>query len=298
MPGFGDGDEVAELLKLHDDSLRLSENGPACIGRGVQPVLSVPDVAVASPPKPAASQPAASSVGRRAGQPTGPAARRRRPRSSIGLKVLMASTGGLMVAFLVLHMIGNLKIFTGGASFDHYAHWLRTIGTPVLPYEWFLWIQRSALVLAVVAHIWSATVLTIRARQARPVRYAHRQPVQGSYAARTMRWGGVIVLLFIVWHILDLTTRTVNPVGDRDQAYAAVVQGFAPERWWVTVFYVVALVMVGFHLRHGLWSALQTLGVSNARRERVLKAAALVVSVGLTAGFLIVPLAVTFGLVG
>lgn len=210
----------------------------------------------------------------------------------------MASTGALMVAFLVLHMIGNLKIFTGGASFDHYAHWLRTIATPILPHEGFLWIQRAALVFAVVAHIWSATVLTVRARKARPVRYAHRPPVQGSYAARTMRWGGVIVLLFIVWHILDLTTRTVNPVGDRDQAYAAVVQGFAPERWWVTLFYVVALVMVGFHLRHGLWSALQTLGVSNARRERALKAAALVVSVGLTAGFLLVPLAVTFGLVG
>jgi succinate dehydrogenase / fumarate reductase cytochrome b subunit len=210
----------------------------------------------------------------------------------------MASTGALMVAFLVLHMLGNLKIFTGAESFDHYAHWLRTIATPVLPQEWFLWIQRTTLLAAVVAHIWSATVLTIRARKARPVRYAHRPKVQGSYAARTMRWGGVIVLAFIVWHILDLTTRTVNPVGDHSKAYDAVVQDFAPDRWWVTVFYVVAMVMIGFHLRHGIWSALQTLGVSNAKRERALKAVALVVSAGLTAGFLLVPLAVTFGLVG
>ncbi|WP_027342328.1 succinate dehydrogenase cytochrome b subunit [Hamadaea tsunoensis] len=219
-------------------------------------------------------------------------------RASVGLKMIMAASGGLLVAFLFVHMLGNLKIFVGAEAFDHYAHWLRTIGNPVLPNEWYLWIQRAVLTVAVVAHIWSAAVLTIRARKARPVRYAHRPKVRGSYAARTMRWGGVIVLLFIIWHILDLTTRTVNPVSDTTQAYAAVTQDFAPSRWWVTAFYVLAMVLIGFHLRHGLWSALQTLGVSNARRQRALKAAALVVSVVISGGFLIVPLGVTFGLVG
>jgi succinate dehydrogenase / fumarate reductase cytochrome b subunit len=210
----------------------------------------------------------------------------------------MAATGALLVAFLVAHMLGNLKIFVGETAFDHYAHWLRTIGEPVLPYTWYLWIQRTALSVAVVAHIGSATALAIRARRARPVRYAHRPPMQGSYAARTMRWGGVIVLAFVVWHILDLTTRTVNPVPDTAKAYDAVVADFAPQRWYVTVFYVLAMVMIGFHLRHGIWSALQTLGVSNARRQRGLKAVALTVAVLLAAGFLVVPLSVTLGWVG
>jgi succinate dehydrogenase / fumarate reductase cytochrome b subunit len=121
----------------------------------------------------------------------------------------MAVTGGLLVLFLVVHMLGNLKIFFGESSFDHYAHWLRTIGVPLLPTSGFLWIQRVGLLVAVVGHVWSAGVLTVRARRARPVGYAHRRPVQGSYAARTMRWGGVIVGLFVVYHVLDLTTGTL-----------------------------------------------------------------------------------------
>lgn len=217
----------------------------------------------------------------------------------------MASTGALLVAYLVLHMIGNLKIFYGAEALDHYAHWLRTIGQPVLPLDGYLWLQRAILSVAVIAHIWSATVLAIRSRRARPVRYAHRPAVQGSYAARTMRWGGVIVAVFIVWHILDLTTRTLNPVNDRAQAFEAMKAGFAPGRWPVTLLYVVAMVMIGFHLRHGIWSALQTLGLTSgatvaagARRARVAKAAALAVAVVISAGFLLVPLSITFGLVG
>jgi succinate dehydrogenase / fumarate reductase, cytochrome b subunit len=226
-------------------------------------------------------------------------------RTSVALKAIMAASGALLVAFLVVHMLGNLKIFFGAEAFDHYAHWLRTIGSPVLPLEGYLWLQRAVLTVAVIAHIWSAAVLTIRSRRARPVRYAHRPPIQRSYAARTMRWGGVIVLLFIVWHILDLTTRTVNPVADHSRAYAALVADFAPGRWPVTLFYVVAMVMIGLHLRHGVWSALQTLGftagstpAAGARRSRIARAVALAVAVVLSAGFLLVPLSITFGLVG
>lgn len=218
-------------------------------------------------------------------------------RTSVALKAVMAGTGLLLVAFLLLHMLGNIKIFFGGTAFDHYAHWLRGIGSPVLPSQGYLWLQRTVLSLAVVAHIWSATVLTIRARRARPVRYAHRRPVQGSYAARTMRWGGVIILLFVVWHILDLTAGVVNPVGDSEHPYANVVADFAPSRWYITAFYALAVVLLGFHLRHGVWSAAQTLGVSTPRRERALRTAALAVSVLLVAGYLSVPAAVTLGLV-
>jgi succinate dehydrogenase / fumarate reductase cytochrome b subunit len=209
----------------------------------------------------------------------------------------MAVTGILLVLFLVAHMLGNLKIFVGATAFDHYAHWLRSIGTPLLPNTWYLWIQRTVLTVAVIGHIWSAAVLARRARAARPVRYAHRKPVEGSYAARTMRWGGVIIVLFVIYHILDLTTGQLNPVADKQHPYANVVADFAPHRWYVTLFYVLAILAIGFHLRHGIFSAIRTLGQQTKRGERRARAFALVVAVLLCAGYLAVPFAVLFGLV-
>ncbi|MEV8512214.1 succinate dehydrogenase cytochrome b subunit [Dactylosporangium sp. NPDC051484] len=222
---------------------------------------------------------------------------RKKKASSVALKILMAGTGILLVLFLFAHMAGNLKIFVGAAAFDHYGHWLRDLGAPLLPRTGFLWLQRAGLTVAVLAHIFAAVVLARRARAARPVRYAHRPKVQGSYAARTMRWGGVIILLFVVFHILDLTTGTVNPIGDREHPFANVVAGFAPSRWYVTLFYVLSIVAVGFHLRHGIFSALRTLGQQSPRGERRAQAVALVLSVVLVAGYLSVPFAVLTGLV-
>ena len=217
--------------------------------------------------------------------------------SSVSLKILMAVTGLMLVGFLFAHMLGNLKIFVGAESFDHYAEWLRALGTPLLPETWYLWIQRAVLTLAVIGHIAAATILARRARRARPVRYAHRPKVQGSYAARTMRWGGVIVLLFVIYHILDLTTGTLNPIGDKAHPYANVVADFAPGRWYVTLFYTLAIVAVGLHLRHGIFSAVRTLGQRTARGERLARAAALTLAVVLVAGYLSVPFAVLTGLV-
>lgn len=222
----------------------------------------------------------------------------RKRTSSVALKIFMAVTGIVLVLFLYVHMIGNLKIFFGETTFDHYAHWLRSIGTPLLPTDWYLWIQRGGLTIAVIGHIAAATILARRARQARPVRYAHRPKVQGSYAARTMRWGGVIVLLFVIYHILDLTTLTLNPKGETGHPYANVVADFAPGRWYVTLFYTVAIVAVGLHLRHGLWSAVRTLGQQTARGERIARTTALVLSLVLVVGYLSVPFAVLTGLVG
>ncbi|WP_280519367.1 succinate dehydrogenase cytochrome b subunit [Winogradskya consettensis] len=218
-------------------------------------------------------------------------------RSSIALKILMAVTGLLLVGFLYVHMIGNLKIFFGAETFDHYAHWLRTIGTPLLPQDWYLWIQRAVLTFAVIGHITAAVILARRAGKARPVKYAHRPKVQGSYAARTMRWGGVIVLLFIIYHILDLTTGTLNPNGKPGEVYANVAADFAPSRWYVTLFYTLSIVAVGFHLRHGLWSAARTLGQQRPHGEKIARAVALVLSVVLVVGYLSVPFAVLIGLV-
>jgi succinate dehydrogenase / fumarate reductase, cytochrome b subunit len=223
--------------------------------------------------------------------------RRRPPRlSSVQLKVVMALTGAIMLAYLVAHMLGNLKIFFGEQALNTYAHWLRLIGEPALPGEGMLWIIRVVLLVSVVAHIVAATILARRARSARPVKYAHRRPVSTSYASRTMRWGGVIILLFVIYHVLDLTTGTLNPNGVPGEVYDNVVADFS--RWYVTLAYTVAMVALGFHLRHGIWSALQTLGRSSGPYQMRYKAIALVFAVVLTAGFLAVPFAVQFGLVG
>lgn len=224
-------------------------------------------------------------------------ATRRVVNTTVGKKAVMAVTGAILVLFLIAHMAGNLKIFLSAESFDHYAHWLRTIGAPILPDTWFLWIQRAGLLAAVVLHIWSATSLALRAKAARPVQYAHRKPVKGSYAARTMRWGGVIIALFVVYHILDLTTGHLNPVGDSSRPAANLIADFAPERWYVTAFYVVTILVLSFHLRHGIFSAMRTLGQQTQAGERRAKAVALVVAVVIAVGFLAVPLSITTGLI-
>jgi succinate dehydrogenase / fumarate reductase cytochrome b subunit len=223
---------------------------------------------------------------------------RRRPPgvSSVQLKFVMALTGAVMLLYLVVHMIGNLKIFFGEEALNTYAHWLRLVGEPALPGEGMLWLVRIVLLVSVVAHIVAATILARRARAARPVKYAHRRPVSTNYASRTMRWGGVIILLFVIYHILDLTTGTLNPNGVPGEVYDNVVADFS--RWYITLAYTVAMIALGFHLRHGVWSALQTLGRSSGPNQMRYKAIALVFAVLLTTGFLAVPLAVQFGLVG
>ena len=206
----------------------------------------------------------------------------------------MAVSGIVMVLYLIAHMIGNLKVFTGRDSFNHYSEWIRTIGTPAVPEQTTLWIIRLVLLAAVIAHFWAAVSLWRQAKRARPERYVTKKAVAQSYASRTMRWGGVIVLLFIVYHILDLTTGTVNPDGD-SSPYDRLVASFSNP--FITAFYVISLVLLGMHLRHGIWSATQTLGQSNRRRERTVNAFAIVFSTVLIAGFLIVPFSVLFGLV-
>jgi len=229
----------------------------------------------------------------------GGAAEPRRPRTpSAFLKFVMAVSGVFLLLYVVLHMIGNLKIFFGPESIDEYAAWLRTLLEPALPYGGMLWIVRVVLLVSVIAHIWAATVLTLRARRARPIKYAGgSHQVKGSYAARTMRWGGVIIVLFVVYHILDLTVGVANPNGVHLEAYNNISAGFAPDRWYVTLFYVLAVVALGLHVRHGIFSGMQTLGWSSNTRERTIKTVATVFAAVLTLGFISVPLAVTFGVV-
>ncbi|MFI9049786.1 succinate dehydrogenase cytochrome b subunit [Streptomyces sp. NPDC053427] len=214
--------------------------------------------------------------------------------STVGKKTAMAVSGIVMLLYLVVHMLGNLKIFFGAGDFDAYAAWLRTIGEPFLHHEWFLWIARVVLVVAVVTHAVAAYQLSRRDIAARPVKYAHKRK-RASYATRTMRWGGIILGLFIVWHILDLTTLTVNPRAAAGHPYANVVATFST--WYGDVIYIAAMLALGLHVRHGFWSAAQTLGAGSAARDRVLKATANVLALLLTAGFISVPVAVMTGLV-
>lgn len=208
----------------------------------------------------------------------------------------MAVTGGILVLFLLGHMAGNLKIFLGAADYDHYASWLRTMGEPALPHRVLLTTVEVVLTLAVLLHIWSAVALTHRAIEARPVKYrARKKSHANGYATHIMRYGGITIALFVIWHLLDLTFGVVNPAGGSAEPYTKVVKDFDASRWYITLFYVLAVVMVGLHLRHGLRSAFQTLGLTtehSAGRYNVFAAA---LSALLVVGFLAVPLSVTFG---
>ncbi|WP_405837546.1 succinate dehydrogenase [Streptomyces platensis] len=215
--------------------------------------------------------------------------------STVGKKTVMAVSGLVMLLYLVVHMIGNLKIFFGADEFNGYAHWLRVVGEPFMHEEWTLWLVRVVLVAAVVAHATSAYQLSRRDLRARPSKYAHKK-ARASYATRTMRWGGIILGLFVVWHLLDLTTGTVHTGGfQAGHPYQNVVDTFST--WYGNVIYLVAMLALGLHIRHGFWSAAQTLGVGSRTRERLLKTLAQVLALVLTAGFISVPVAVMTGVV-
>ncbi len=207
----------------------------------------------------------------------------------------MAVSGLIMLLYLVAHMIGNLKVFFGPGEFNAYGHWIRTVGEPFMHYSWTLWVIRVVLVAAVLAHATAAYQLSRRGGRARPARYVRKK--RGSdYATRTMRWGGVILGLFIVWHILDLTTGHVHAGGFQEgRPYQNVVDSFST--WYGNVIYIVAMLALGLHIRHGFWSAAQTLGAGGRTRDRVLKTAANLLALLLTAGFVAVPVGVMTGVV-
>lgn len=213
----------------------------------------------------------------------------------------MAVSGLIMVAFLLAHMYGNLKLLVGRAAFDGYAHHLRTMGEPFLPGSGALWVIRVVLLTSVLVHIYAAVTLWLRARHATAgrggARYQSRHArrgVQRTYASFTMRWGGVTVASFVVLHVLQLTTNTLHPGGGSTSPYQRTVNGF--QLWWVVLAYVLALTAVGLHVRHGFWAAFATLGANTSvHRRRHLNVAALTVAVLLTVGFLIPPFAVLLG---
>jgi succinate dehydrogenase / fumarate reductase, cytochrome b subunit len=221
----------------------------------------------------------------------------RAARSTIALKMLMAVSGVIFILFVLAHMYGNLKAFAGHDAFNEYAEHLRELGEPMLPHEGALWILRAGLIVSLVVHVWAAAVLWRRARRARTVRYVVKKHTGATFASRMMRWGGVTLLLFIVWHLLNFTIGKVNVTGgSTDDPYNLMVDTFST--WWLTLIYLLAMAMLGAHLHHGTWSAAQTLGLTNNARARAnAKGFGLILALVITVGFSLVPVFVLAGVI-
>ena len=216
-------------------------------------------------------------------------------RSAIGKKAVMAVTGVILFGWIFLHMAGNLKVYFGPEHFNDYAHFLKTMLTPAVPETGVLWLSRLVLLVAVVFHIHSAYALTMMNREARPVGYRNRAYAKASYASRTMRWGGVIILLFVIYHILHFTTGQAHHDFVRDDPYHNFVTGF--RIWWVAAIYIIANLALGLHLYHGVWSMFSSLGVTHKRFENWRRLFATAFAVIITVGNVLFPLSVLLGFV-
>ena len=217
--------------------------------------------------------------------------------STIALKLLMALSGLVFIGFVLLHMYGNLKAFAGHDAYNEYAHHLRTLGEPMLPHEGALWIIRVVLLGSLVVHVYAAFTLWRRSRNARTVKYVVKKHTGAIPASRMMRFGGVALLLFLVWHLLNFTVGKVNVSGGAtNDPYNLLVDSF--DVWWLTLIYLAAMAMLGAHLHHGTWSACQTLGITGTERARTLaKRFAFTLAVIISGGFALVPIFVLAGVI-
>lgn len=207
--------------------------------------------------------------------------------STIGKKVVMAVTGLIMVGFLIGHMAGNLQVFLGPAKINGYSAFLHSLGE-------LLWLVRGVLFAALILHITAAVQLTLRDRAARPVGYKKHETSAATFASRTIRWGGVIIAVFIVMHLLHFTTGTWRPApfvaGD---VYANLVNSF--HVWWVSALYLVAMLAVGLHLYHGTWSSVRSLGIAPASPRPLAHKISAAVAIIVWLGFTLVPVGILLG---
>jgi succinate dehydrogenase / fumarate reductase, cytochrome b subunit len=184
--------------------------------------------------------------------------------TSLGKKYVMAITGIIWMGFVFAHMFGNLKMYLGPEEFNHYAEFLRELLVPLLPRTWALWGLRIVLIVALALHLHAALLLTRQNHQARSIKYqSPRDYVAANFASRTMRWTGIIVLLFLAFHLADLTWGWLNPDFVRGEVYANVDASLS--RWPVSLVYIVGNIALGIHLWHGGWSLFQSLGWNNPR---------------------------------
>src|ERR1700744_578964 len=210
--------------------------------------------------------------------------------STNGKKAVMAVTGAILFIFVIGHLAGNLQVFEGPAKLKAYGKLLHEVGE-------LLWTVRIVLLLCVTLHIIATVQLALLKKRARPIEYSVKKAIASSYASRTMYWSGPIVLAFIIFHLLHLTAGWVHPGAAyiEGDVYHNVVSGF--QVWWVSLSYIVAISLLGLHLRHGLWSMFQTLGIHQPLHTAALKQAALVIALLIVLGYISIPITVLLGLV-
>jgi succinate dehydrogenase / fumarate reductase cytochrome b subunit len=217
-------------------------------------------------------------------------------RSSIGKKALMAASGLALIGFVVMHLLGNLLIYRGPDALNAYAKKLRDLGP-------MLWVARGGLLLALIAHVVTSIQLSIENRKARPVRYAVQRSAETTVAAKTMLLSGLLLLVYLVYHLLHFTFRVahheishaVDPFGRQD-VYAMAVQSFAHPA--IVLAYLAGVAVVCLHLSHGLASAFQTLGLNNERTLLILTGLSRLFAALVFLGYASIPLAVLLGLIG
>ena len=208
--------------------------------------------------------------------------------STVGKKAVMAISGCVLFLFVLGHLIGNLQIYEGPEKLNRYAVFLRSL--PAL-----LWTVRVVLLAMVVLHIWSSVQLALRNLEARPIGYVKKKAAGSTYASRTMYWSGPIILAFVIYHLLDFTFGTVNPDFVAGDVYSNVVASFSVIP--VSAFYIIAMLLLGMHLYHGLWSMFQSLGFYHPRYTLALKRLAAAVAILIAAGNISIPVAVMAGVV-
>jgi succinate dehydrogenase / fumarate reductase, cytochrome b subunit len=208
--------------------------------------------------------------------------------TSIGKKVVMAITGLILFGFVIGHMLGNLQVFMGAKQMNAYAAMLKANAT-------LLWGVRIVLLVAVILHIVAAVQLTRMSQRSRPEGYHYKDVIQADYAARTMRWSGPIIAVFVIYHLLHFTTGSVHPQFDVHDVYHNVISGFRV--WPVSLFYIIAMVALAFHLWHGVWSLFQTLGLINPKSNKIIHRLAAIATLALVTGFISIPMAVLAGLI-
>ena len=209
-------------------------------------------------------------------------------RSTVGKKVVMGITGLIGVLFVLGHMAGNLQVFEGVDVFNRYSRLLRTSME-------LLWTVRIVLLLAVVFHVIAAYQLARTSQKSRPVGYARWKAVNSTFASRTMRWTGPVLLVFIVYHLLHFTTGTLHDDFIEGQVYHNVVSAF--QIWWVSAIYIAAMLSLSLHLYHGIWSLSQSLGLSHPKYSDGLRTLATILTIVIVIGFISIPVAVLTGLV-
>ena len=209
-------------------------------------------------------------------------------RSTVGKKVVMALTGAIGLGYVAAHMLGNLQVFEGAGKINAYAALLKSnMG--------LLWMARSVLVIAVGLHIVAAYQLARISQRSRPVGYKRWRAVGSDFASRTMRWTGPLIALFIVYHLLHLTTGAVHPDFVEADVYHNVISGFRV--WYVSVIYIVAMLMLALHLYHGAWSMFESLGLNHPKYNRLIRALATILTAIVVAGFIAIPAAVLMGFI-